>query len=495
MLSGRDTLKRMDKTLRRARRDLDRLDSELKNTSRAITENRLAQARAIDRMAGIRLDAARRGEVVEQLESATREAESILEERETAIAGMADRVAEAQEAVETLEARRETLHEQVDDAARTLAEREGAVQQGLTTDPAFAAQLARTEQAEAVAARADEKAELAEADRRRKGKPFESDELFMYLWQREYATSGYSAGPLTRLLDGWVAGLCGFREARSNYWMLLEIPKRLAEHAEFARDAADEELEKLKDIEEQAAKDGEVPEAREALASLESRQDALDSEIDTAEQRLSELQAEHGRFSSGDDEFLLRALRVFSAAMEQRAVGELTQLARATMTPEDDSLVEELRYLRRQSAMYEAELRENRELQDTRQARIRELEKVRKSFKQSRYDDLHSQFDKSDLIERMIGDVVGGLIQGGVLWKTLKRYQRYIDAAGEWPDFGSGGFPQPKKRKRPKFRSRPPSWHSPGSSRSSRSGGGFNLPRPPKRSSRGRGGFKTGGGF
>ena len=495
MLSGRDTLKRMDKTLRRARQDLERLDTELGGTSRAVTENRLAQARAIDRMAGIRLDAVRRGEVIEHLESATREAEAILKEREAAIAGAADRVAEAAKAVEALEERREALHEEVDGAARVLAEREGAVQHGLEADPAFAAQLERTEQAEAVAVRANEKAELAEADRRRKGKPFESDELFMYLWGRAYGTSGYRAGPLTRLLDGWVARLCKFREARANYWMLLEIPKRLAEHADFARDAADEELEKLKDVEEQAARDGKVPEAREALGSLESRQDALDADIEKAERHLNELQAEQGRFSSGDDDFLLKALRAFSSAIEQRAIGELTQVAKATMTPEDDAIVEELKYLRRQSAMYEAELRENRELQETRHARIRELEKVRRSFKKSRYDDLHSQFDKSELIERMIGDVVSGLIQGGVLWKTLKRYQRYVDAAGEWPDFGSGGFPPPKRQKRSKSRQRPPSWHSPGSSRSSRGGGGFNLPRPPKRSSRGRGGFRTGGGF
>ncbi len=495
MQSGRDTLKRMDKTLRRARRDLERLDGELKSTSRAVTDNKLAQARAIDRMAGIRLDAARRGEIVDDLESATRAAEAILEERDRAIAGTAERVAEATEAVEALETQRETLHEEVDAAAKALAEREGAVQEELTTNPDFQEQLERAEQAETVAARADEKAELADADRRRKGKPFESDELFMYLWQRAYGTSEYRAGAFTRLLDGWVARLCKFRDARANYWMLLEIPTRLAEHAEFARNAADAELERLRDIEEQAARDGKVPDARKALEALEARQDAIDADIEAAEGRLNEVLAEQGRYSSGDDEFLLKALRAFSAALEQKAIGELTQLAKATMTPEDDAIVEELKSLRRQSAMYEAELRENRELQDTRLARIRELEKVRRSFKQSRYDDLHSQFDKGDLIERMIGDVVGGLIQGGVLWNTLKRYQRYVDAAGEWPDFGSGGFQRPKKRNNPKFRNRPSSWHSPGSSRGSRGGGGFNLPRPPKRSSRGRGGFKTGGGF
>ena len=67
MLSGRDTLRRMDKTLRSARGEFERLDHELQATSRAVTQNKLQQARAIDRMAYIRLDAARRGEVVEHL--------------------------------------------------------------------------------------------------------------------------------------------------------------------------------------------------------------------------------------------------------------------------------------------------------------------------------------------------------------------------------------------------------------------------------------------
>ena len=53
MLSGRDTLKRMDQTLRSARRDLEHLELELQTTSRALSQNRLQQARAIDGMARI----------------------------------------------------------------------------------------------------------------------------------------------------------------------------------------------------------------------------------------------------------------------------------------------------------------------------------------------------------------------------------------------------------------------------------------------------------
>jgi len=498
VLSGRDTLEQMDRTLRDARRELDQLDQELSSTSRALSENKLEQARAIERMASIHLDAAKRGELVAKLESSTKEARRILAERDSALAELKNRINEATDRLEQLESDREALNRRVAAAAKQLAEREAAVQKALDEDPGFQEQLERTERADAVAARAAEKADLAEADRDRKGQPYESDELFMYLWRRGYGTAEYSAGPLSRMLDGWVARLCRFEDARSNYWMLLEIPKRLSEHAESAQVAADEALDRLQDIEETAAVSGGVAEAKDTLERLEAEQDAFDLRTVEAEKQLSRHLAEQGRFVSGSDDFMVEALQVFSAALERRAVDELTELAMFTLTREDDSLVENLRQLRHDSDVFQDELRENRERQSSRLERVRELEEVRRNFKQSRYDDIHSRFDKGDLIQQMIGGVVSGMIQGSALWKTIQRYQKYLDMGGEWPDFGSGGFPMPRRRgRRTSGRSkpgRPPSWHWPGPSQSS-GGGGFRLPRPPRRSSRGRGGFKTGGGF
>ena len=100
-------------------------------------------------------------------------------------------------------------------------------------------------QAERIAAAAESKTEQAEADRREKGKAYEGDELFQYLWRRGYGTAEYRAGPLTRLFDGWIARFIGFREARASFAMLNEIPRRLGEHAERRRAQAVAERERL----------------------------------------------------------------------------------------------------------------------------------------------------------------------------------------------------------------------------------------------------------
>ncbi|MEI2612964.1 MAG: hypothetical protein V9G20_30355 [Candidatus Promineifilaceae bacterium] len=76
------------------------------------------------------------------------------------------------------------------------------------------------------------KTEQAEADREQKGRPYRDDPLFMYLWERGFGTKTYRANNLVRWLDGLIAGLVGYPEARPNFAMLNEIPLRLREHAE-----------------------------------------------------------------------------------------------------------------------------------------------------------------------------------------------------------------------------------------------------------------------
>lgn len=491
VLSGRETLGHLSSTLATARRELERLDRELQSTSDAVAQNRQRQARALKRLAAMRLDAIRQGEVVKRIDSADYEVETILTKRRDALATLHQNVSSANGALLALEERRNSVHDDVDVAATTLAEREAAVQAQLAADNAFQEQLERTRNADAIAVSAMEKAELAIEDRRQKGLPYESDELFMYLWHRHYGTSGYRANPFARLLDAWVARLCRFNDARANYWMLLEIPKRLQDHAERVRADADVELEGLQALEQAAAIAGGVDTAGSAMVEAEKRQDTIDEQIANAEGELRQLQTELGQFAAGDDAYMRQCLQVLAEAMERRDVRELSQLAHATMTVEDDEIVDELHHIRRRDSEYHDELRRNRELQREHLQRVQELEQVRQRFKRHRYDDVRSGFDKGDLLREMMGQVLGGAIRGNALWDVLRRYQHYRDVAGAWPDFGSGGIPRTGRRP-PAHR---PTWHWPGRMRSSRRRGGFSLPRGPRPSSRGRGGFRTGGGF
>jgi chromosome segregation ATPase len=490
MLTGRDTLNHLSTTLRSARSELERLDRELQATSNSVAVNQQHQAHALRRMALTRLDAIRQGDVVERIDSADHEVQKVLHRRQDAIVELNERVSAATNSLLVLEERRDSLHDEVDTAAQALAEREADVQTALDSDAGFQAQLDVTREADAIAISAAEKAQVALEDRRDKGQPYESDELFIYLWNRGYGTSEYRANPLARSLDAWIARLCKYHDARPNYWLLLEIPKRLKEHAGRKRADADGELDALQTLEEIAAREGRVHTAKSSLVKLEQSQDEFDATIAQSEAELHALQSEQSQYAAGDDTYIAECLSLFAETLRRSDVEDLTRLARSTMTPEDDAIVDDLRQLRRDNSDLQNELDRNRNLHQEHLRRVQELEKVRQQFKRNRYDDLRSGFDNGDLIVTMMRQVLGGAIRGGALWDVLRQYQRYRDVAGAWPDFGSGGIARTGRRP-PAHR---PTWHWPGRTSSSRRGG-FKLPRAPKAPRRGRGGFRTGGSF
>jgi hypothetical protein len=174
--------------------------------------------------------------------------------------------------------------------------------------------------------------------------------------------------------------------------------------------------------------------------------------------------------------------------MKLSTLADLANVARATMTLEDDALVDQLREAQVRERGLRSELEEHRKIHLELTTRLKDVTDVRKQFKQRRYDDLRSGFDNKDLVLMILGQVLAGTVRGGSLWDALRRHQRYRDVAGAWPDFGSGGVAGRIGRSPRGGRT----WHWPG--KNGGSGSGFKLPKSGGRG-RGRGGFRTGGGF
>jgi len=510
MLSGRDTLLQIERTLRGVRDESDRLGRELKSTADELARNRQQQAAATKQLAELRLSEIERGELFESLDSADRRAQQAIAERDKAYVALEEELDRARHTLETLEARRKLEHEEVDHAAQRLANGEAKVQRELDEDPKFQEQLQKVRDAAQVADAAMRKTETAEEDRREKGKPFEADLLFNYLWQRKYGTSEYKSGLIARWLDGWVAGLIDYQHARPTYFNLLEIPRRLRQHAERRQIESEDELAVLRGMETRATAAGGIANLVDQLKSAEQSQDKVDAQIESAETALSKLNEQRGAFGSGNDLYIQKGLAILADALQRKDARGLIERARSTYDRRDDSLVDELLELREADEMLEDELEDHRRTQSGQVKRLKELEDVRRRFKHKRFDDLRSGFNDTNAIESILGQFLRGLVGGAELWRVLQRLQRHQDV-GAWPDFGSGGFGRRRSR------GRASTWHWPGNTsggwrlprgggsrsrggsfgrgRRSRGGfGGFGGSRGGSRGG-GGGGFRTGGGF
>ncbi len=473
MWTGKNALGSIDRALDEMRKQVRDLDEVIQTTSTDLVELAQARGERFKRLAEVRLDSISGGVVVKGLDEADRRVKEILQERARQLASLKEQIAAAEEERVELEARREAQREQVGETAERLDRAEAATQRRLESDAEHRAQLEAARRVDAVAERAEEKTEQALRDRAQKGAPYESDPLFMYLWRRGFGTSDYAANSLTRALDGWVAKLCGYRDARPNYAMLVQIPERLGEHARRLRAAADGEFEQLERLEKAARAADGIPEGQAELGRAQAALDQIDARIAEHEATFRSLMGQRQTYVAGRDDTFQRAVGTLVEEFERDKLPSLLRQAKATPAAEDDVLVHELIDMEHREQELREVLVEHRRMHERALDRLGELEAVRQRFKRERYDDVHSGFANQGLIAMVLKEFLRGVASSDDLWGSIRRNQNYEPIESN-PDFGTGSL-----RRRGGG-----SWHFP-FPKGGRGGGGLG----------GGGGFRTGGGF
>ena len=506
MLSGVQTLRNIDSTLKSVKNEIHRIDAELSILSNQLADNRRQQGMIILELAKVRLGALTEGSIIDRISSADKRALVLLEKRQEAFKKLESDIDSQQIKQQQLEQLRQELLEKNNQIAQQLAEKEARVQAELIENDEYQTALQRAREADGVADEAERKAQESADSLDEKGKPYQNDELFMYLWNRRYGTTDYkNHNPLTRMLDSWVARLAKYNDNRANYWNIQEIPKRLEQHAQNIRDQADALITDIQVIEKAFLEKAGAHDIKQALENAQHEIENCDADIDQAEQQENSLLNTRAQFASAQDPHMQESLNVLRDALQHQNLTGLSQLVAATPSYEDDDLLKDLHQYQSTFHSIKEDINDLRRAHDEKLRRLQELETVRKNFKRHRYDDVRSGFGNDALISNVLGHFLEGLVSGAEVWRVLQRNQRHQDV-GAWPDFGSGGlgtsrrrrgnihgnvlndiFGNQHQRSSRKGRAGSP-WHWPDSSN-----GGFQLPGGRSRGS--SDGFKTGGGF
>jgi len=486
MISGRETLASIERALVAERDNVQKLDRQ----NSALTEKklRLEQEDLEDyrQLARLRVDLINRDLADSKLDEAERLVFGVLEKREQDLAGIEREIAAVDEQLRQQGVERESQEAALEELAAKIDQAEEQTQARLNSDQNYSQQNSGAVEAERIAVHAETKASQSEEELASKGQPYLDDQLFMYLWNRGYGTPEYRAGKITRALDGWVARLIGYGEARANYTRLQEIPVRLRNHAETLRKTADEEYEKLHDLDQRAREEDGITALDEELAAGQKRLEALDEECDRIVQQREQLEQLKAGFASGDDEHYRNAVEYMSGEMREKELGQLHQKALSTPYPEDDEVVARLLQRERERQELADTVAELKELRKRHEARLAEMEQVRRDFKRQRYDSAGSGFANSEVIALALNEFLRGMASRDSFWRILEQQRRYQKRQAD-PGFGSGGFGRGTMWG---GGLRMPGGFSRGGISFPRSGGGRAVrPRPS------RGGFRTGGGF
>ena len=464
MITGRDTLQEINDHVLQAQSQIENADREMENLNARLSELRIEEADQFRQLAKFRLDEISAGQVAARLDKVHHAVPTFLDQHKQALVELDDKLERIKQSRQKLEQQRETGINVRDKAVETLQRQLEESKKKLEQDQGYQLQKEKAIRAAEVTQRADEKASQSEADLASKGEPYQEDSIFMYLWQRRYMTPDYRANGIIRSLDGWVARLIDYREARADYHMLNELPLRLREHADRAAEEAKRQQQALQALERQTAEEDGVGISQTALEKAEAQQQQVNDEIDTHEKRYQELLAQKADFAAGKDKYTQKAVEVLVAELESEDTLELYRQAQATPRPEDDAIVMRLHKLQQEQQETNKRISDlNADRQQQRKA-LEELTELAGKFRRSNYDARHSSFPTNLGIGILLGEILRGGRSSGSAWDRIGKSQKW-----DFPDIGGsggsggGGF---------------------GGFGGFGSGGGF-----------GGGGFRTGGGF
>jgi hypothetical protein len=449
MIHGRDQLAVIEEHIAAAQDGIDAGNRRLEAASQRLAQIRNQTAEEFRRLARFRLDELAAERVAARMDDTDRAVLSLLEKRGRELSGLESEIEQVLARQGALKAEREAAVRRRDELVTQIDRQADEIRAQLGGQEAFRAQAKTAEEAAAKAGHAENKAAQAEADREEKGKPYRADALFMYLWNRRYLTPDYAGRGLTRMLDGWVAKMINYADARSNYFMLTELPLRLREHAERRKSIAAEEARKLQELESQALQTDGMLKNKEALQAVRKDIEDAEARIEEEEKRHEALLEKRTSYSGAADETAQQALQLQVSEIKSETLANLYREAKATSRPEDDVIVSRLRDLTEEEQAVSAEVERLQSEVRRHQGSFQELEELRRRFRRSSYDSGHSYFPGGFDLGALLAMLMAGRASGGDVWGRIGREQEFRlprQRRGHHGDgfpggFGGGGLP------------------------------------------------------
>ncbi len=443
MISGSKTLEGLLKAMQQEQARMSEVDSSLNRSNDQLLALDAKRVAELGRLAQMRLRyLASKGAKVEGTND-----EQVLKfvaQRDTAYQVIRQRQTQHEAKLAELDEARAAANAKLEAAMQAVDDAEAATQKRLETDPDYQKQLEAAHDADRVAQKAEAKATQSESEQATKGEAYRADPLFSYLWRRKYGTVEYRPGgfifaPLLRYLDGRVARIASYLDARPNYARLLEIPVRLREHATGKAEAAEAAHAELERLDLQARQDGGVGALEGARDAAQAEVQGLDAQIEAATLEGGEIQGSLRRFAEGEDTDYQNAMEFLQSEFDRTPIEVLRAGALATPGPEDDLVVARLAELSKKREELAATVTELRASAEANRQRLQEITKLRADFTQAGMAQPNSSFRDGSAISSGISQYLAGMLTAQALWQLFGR-QRTITSGRVDPTFGSGGF-------------------------------------------------------
>ncbi len=425
MVSGRDTLASIERAIDDVQRSETSVQKSLEEANQKRVKLNKKRTEVLRNLAELRVKHALADGIIDSADRLAHQVKTLLKAREKTVASIKTRL-------ETIEKnRQENLHAceeigaEITKLEARLDELAQQAERELMDNADYVVMRDKLDRAQAVYEKAKEKTEQAEEDRERKGRAYQNDPLFMYLWRCKYGSSNYKPNGLIRWLDEKIAKLVGYNEARANYAVLLEIPVRLGDHLKHLGRRRDEEQSKLDaakadKIKQLAGRDlyDDLRQARKTEKERHEDREHLGAE-------LAEITSQMNLYAEGRDHAFKKAIEITVDFVEQDDLIELMRDARETEDPRDDEVTQILRATDKDIEQLRDSIDDKREELERLFKRKQELIQIAADFRRSHYDDPGSVFEDGSNLGIFLEELLRGAITGADYWSRAQRRHRW----------------------------------------------------------------------
>lgn len=463
MQTGRDIHRGIVRRIRRVRRELDERERSIDGLQLALGETGEQRCGAIRSLAEFHLPAMREDAVAATLAGMESSVRAIFNEKKDRLGEVERRIPEERDEVAAAEAALASVTEALNETGRERARLARLVFDELQAMPRWQRLFERARLLEARVAASRKRHEAAEREQTEKAPAYQGDALFSYLARRGYGTARATGNAFTRRLDGWVAEVTQYEDARARYDFLNALPGHAAAVLEEDSAALATALPPLARLEEEVMDRNGLTPVLARGEQLYAEREAARKRVRAAEATLRELTDELAALHDERGSYYESAIDGLEAFLEGRTLEELVAMARATRDPRDDALVAQLLEIDGRLTQLRAELATRRKERSRLAERLAGLEEIRDRFEADDWNGRRSRFDDGLDINALLLGFVAGRHSSPHVHRMLGRNQHFLPVHSSGVgSFGAGGF----------------------------GGGGFSTG-----GGFGGGGFSTGGGF
>lgn len=335
-----------------------------------LKQTETAMGSTLQRIRDVVIDAIRKGERFDWTDADER-VSALFTQLKARNTQLADQLAVDTDAAGVAIANVHKLTEQQEQASSALEQLDARIDEATQQLPDVQALRTQIDDIELLSSRLREQSAEAEDDCTIKRHAYESSPYFCYLRRLGYGTAQYKGGPLAKRFDRWLAERCYYNENARQYELLLAIPQRL-QAALLESEAQLAELNAaIAAQREQIARQMQRPQAQQALDDAAAAVSAAKDVVAGIVKRIDAAKLEAAHIDTGKHTLHKDVTQVIDDALQSQ---KLARFVGATLSKEDDKLLDSFERDSKQAGQLRAELAKLEVEQLTLQNDIAELD-------------------------------------------------------------------------------------------------------------------------